>query len=445
MEYKEVKTKDEAIEWIHNLKTLGIKPGLSRMEWMLERLGNPERRVKFLHIAGTNGKGSTASFISNVLRKSGYKVGMFTSPYLIEFTNRIQINGEDISEEHLVEMLNRVIPLVKELEVSELGSPTEFEVVTTIAILYFASVAYPDIVVWETGLGGRFDSTNVVYPIVSVITNVGFDHMDLLGDDIKQIAMEKAGIIKPGVPVVSGVENEEARSVIKDIAKSKKASLYQLNEQFFIKTHKMNHLGSKFDFTGPFLTMPNLEIKMVGPHQIKNAAVALMALEILRQYYAFIIEEEAVYSGLKHTFWAGRFEIISEKPTVIIDGAHNPEGALSLGETVSLFEYNRLIMVTGVLKDKAIEDLFKNFIPIADQLIITKPDNPRALDLKDIKKVISTIVPTKEVILNPDWRDAVKQALQMADQEDLVVITGSLYLISDVRRYLLEEYKKIHS
>ncbi|GBF10824.1 MAG: bifunctional folylpolyglutamate synthase/dihydrofolate synthase [Tepidibacillus sp.] len=437
-----VRTKEEAIEWIHSLKTLGIKPGLDRMEWMLERLDHPERRVKFVHVAGTNGKGSTVSFISQVLRKSGYKVGTFTSPYLIEFTNRIQVNGKDISGEDLVKTLNQVIPLAEELSHLELGAPTEFEVVTAIAIQYFATIAYPDVVVWETGLGGRLDSTNVVHPIVSVITNVGYDHMNLLGDTIKEIAWEKAGIIKPGVPVISGVEDEEALQVIKEMAASKKAPIYQLNEHFTFTANKINQEGSSFDFTDPFLTMPEIQIRMLGPHQVKNAAVSLMALDVLRQFYAFYIDEEAFYSGMKSTFWPGRLEVLSEQPKIVIDGAHNPEGAKSLAETISLFSYQRCIMVTGILADKAISNFYQAILPIADLLIVTEPDFPRAAKTEDVRNKIHSIDQQKEVIEISNWQQAVDRAIQMADPDDLVIITGSLYMISDVRRFLLNEREK---
>lgn len=441
MEFFEAKTKEEAIEWIHQLKTLGIKPGLKRMEYMLDRLGHPERMLKFVHVAGTNGKGSTVSFIAQVLRKAGYQVGTFTSPYLIDFTNRVQINGKDIPGEDLVDALNKIIPVAKELEASELGAPTEFEVITMIALLYFATKAYPDIVIWETGLGGRLDSTNIVIPVVSVITNISYDHMDLLGNHITEIAKEKAGIIKPGVPVVSGVENEEAAQVIKEGAQQNRASVYQMNEQFSFEIHKMNQTGSSFDFKGLFITMPDMEIQMTGPHQMKNAAVALMTLDLLRQYYAFYIDEDAFYSGMKHTFWPGRFEMISEKPRIVIDGAHNPDAALQLKETLSLVEYQRLIIVTGILRDKAIEDFFKPLSGLADLLIITQPDYPRAADAEEVAKLIHPLSNLKKLKVIKDWQTAVDLAVQTAKPEDLVLITGSLYLISDVRKYILEKYQ----
>ena len=437
-----VTTKEEAIAWIHQLQTLGIKPGLKRMEWLMERLGHPERRLKFVHVAGTNGKGSTVSFISQVLIKAGYQVGTFTSPYLIDFTNRIQINGEDISEEALVEMLNKIIPVAEELAATEWGSPTEFEIITALSLLYYAVIALPDVVIWETGLGGRLDSTNIVIPLVSVITNIGYDHMDLLGQEIREIAREKAGIIKAGVPVVSTIENSTALAVIKETAKANNSALYQLNEQFVANAHKIDGNGSTFSFKDPFLTMPEINIRLLGPHQIKNSAAALMTLEVLRQFYAFAIPEEAVYEGMFGTFWPGRLEIVAEKPAIIIDGAHNPEGAASLKEAISLFKYNRLIMVTGILGDKAIAEFYRIISPIPDILLVTEPDYPRAAKTETVVEVLRSIDEKRKVMVIKDWQEAVNVAVSMANSDDLVVITGSLYLISDVRRHLLATKKE---
>ncbi len=441
MSVEQVQTMEEAIEWIHNLKTLGIKPGLARMEYMMERLNHPERRVKYLHVAGTNGKGSTVSFISEVLKRSGYLVGTFTSPYLIHFTNRIQINGEDISGEDLVKTLNQILPIAKELEESELGAPTEFEVVTAIAILYFAKIAYPEIVIWETGLGGRLDSTNIVHPILSVITSIGYDHMDLLGNTLEAIAFEKAGIIKSGVPVISGVEQEEAIAVIKQTATEKRAPVYQINEHFSIQTNKMTVNGSQFNFEGMFSKINDIEIKMQGPHQVKNAGVALMAIEILRQYYAFMVEEEGIMNGMKFTFWPGRFEKVMEDPLVILDGAHNPQGAISLVETIKLYDYNRLIMVTGILKDKAVDEFLHVVSSVADHLILTEPDNPRASKIEDLEQQIEGLQLPVTYQTISSWQEAVDTAVGMAEPKDLLIITGSLYLISDVRRYMIEKKK----
>jgi dihydrofolate synthase/folylpolyglutamate synthase len=218
---------DEAVEWIVNLVSHGIKPGLTLMELLMEKLDHPERRLKFIHVAGTNGKGSTCAFLTQALMTFGYDVGTFTSPYIEKFTNRIQYNGRNIEEETLLELANRLKPLVDEVALSEFGQPSMFEVCTALALLYFGKTTYPDYVVWETGLGGRLDSTNIVTPVVTVITNIGHDHMEILGDSIAAVAAEKAGIIKPGVPVVCTAELPEAVEVIAETARSRKSTLYQ--------------------------------------------------------------------------------------------------------------------------------------------------------------------------------------------------------------------------
>ncbi len=225
----------EVIEWIHSLLPFGVKPGLKRMEWMLSRLDNPEQEVKAVHVAGTNGKGSTISFMRHVLEASGYQVGTFTSPYIERFEERISLNGSPIEEEALVYCAKKVRPLVDELAETELGTPTEFEVITVIGFEYFARIAKPDIVLLEVGLGGRFDSTNVIQPILSVITSIGHDHMHILGETIEEIAAEKAGIIKDSIPVISGVREAKACTVIEEIAKKKNAVMYQLDRDFSYK------------------------------------------------------------------------------------------------------------------------------------------------------------------------------------------------------------------
>lgn len=440
MNFNRVETEEEAINWINSLKNFGIKPGLQRMKWMLEQFGNPEQKIKFIHVAGTNGKGSTVSFLKNVLVESNYRVGTFTSPYLINFTERVQVNGVDISCDDLVQLVNKVIPIVEMTQNLECGYATEFEVITLIAILYFAEISKPDIVVWETGLGGRLDSTNVVKPILSIVTNVGYDHMNILGNDIKDIAREKAGIIKNGVPIVSGVENVEALSVIKEIGQMQASPMYQINEQFFYQIHTLNQWGSKFDFSSDFGSLSNIEIEMIGPHQIKNAAISLMALQVLIDNKELLIDSSTIYKGMKQTSWPGRFEILFRDPTVIIDGAHNFEGAKSLKETLSLYKYRKLIMVVGILEDKNIKKYFETIMTIVDHLIITEPQVERAAKVEEVIDVVGGISQKIDIHQQKNWQKAIQEALRISTSEDLVIVTGSLFLISDVRKFLLNIY-----
>lgn len=301
---------EQAVHWVTGLVSFGIKPGLKRMDKLMEKLEHPHRRLKFIHVAGTNGKGSTCAFLSKVLIDCGYQVGTFTSPYLEKFTNRIELNGKSIPEETALILVNQIKPFVDEIAETELGQPTMFEVVTAMALIYYAREAYPDYVVWETGLGGRLDCTNIVNPIVSVITNVGHDHMEILGDTLAKVAEEKAGIIKPGIPVVSTVEQPEVIEVIKRKAMEKKSSLYLLGEQFNYSPIESTDNKQSLSFSGPFQDLGNVPVSLSGAHQMKNAAAALMTLEVLRQYYAAIVDEEHIISGIGQTVWPGRWKSV---------------------------------------------------------------------------------------------------------------------------------------
>ncbi|MDF2813876.1 MAG: bifunctional folylpolyglutamate synthase/dihydrofolate synthase, partial [Paenibacillus sp.] len=369
-------TVDEAISWItQRMPQFGIQVGLKRMERLMELLGHPHRRLKFIHVAGTNGKGSTCAYLTRVLIHSGYDVGTFTSPFIERYSNRIQLNGQDIDDESLLKLANMVKPYTDQIAASELGAPTMFEVSTAIAILYFARIAYPDFVVWETGLGGRLDSTNIVNPIISVITNVGHDHMDILGSSLAEITSEKAGIIKAGVPVVSTVEQPEAIQIIAEIAASKRSSLYLMGQKFSYEVVSSELDSQRLSFTGPFREIPSVEISLNGPHQFKNAAVALMTLEVLRQYYAVIVDDDVLYEGMRTTAWAGRMEMIQSDPRILLDGAHNPEGAEALAEALKgMYTYKQLHLMMGMMPTKSHSEYLRHILPLVDSLIITEPD-----------------------------------------------------------------------
>ena len=436
---QEWKHADQAIEWIHSLLTLGIKPGLKRMEWMLERLGNPERRLKFIHVGGTNGKGSTVSYIRHVLQEAGFEVGSFTSPYLERFHNRIQINGQDISDEDLLQVAKLVKPLADELATTELGSPTEFEVLTTMAILYYSRVAYPDFIVWEVGLGGRFDSTNVVVPILSIITNVGYDHIHILGDKIEDIAFEKAGIIKAGVPVVTGVGHPAALKVIEEKAEEMRATLYPIHKTFNILANGYNEKEQFFSFSSPFAQYENLSITLKGSHQLDNAAVAVMALEVLKQYYAIIWDEEHLREGLRKTEWMGRFEQISAQPITIIDGAHNPEGMEALCRSIEqYYQGKKITMLFSAMRDKQIIDMLKHIEAVVDRLILTQFDYVRAAKAQELLAQIegSDYKWLMNITAADNWMDAYHTVADSVQENEVIIITGSLYFISEVRRTL---------
>jgi len=438
-------TYGEAVGWITGLLPMGIRPGLKRMEAFMEHFDHPERQLKFIHVAGTNGKGSICAYLTNVLIKNGYDVGTFTSPYITKYSDRIQFNQQNIPDEELVRLANLIKPIADDLAETELGAPTMFEVTTVLAILYFATVAYPDFVVWETGLGGRLDSTNVVVPVVSVITNVGHDHMELLGDTLEQVAMEKAGIIKPGVPVVSAVEQPEAIRVLERVCTERKSTLYLLNRQFRFQPVSLALNEHTLDFAGPFREYRQVTIGLNGPHQLKNAATALMTLEVLRQYYAVVLEDELVWDGFRSTTWPGRLEQVSESPRILLDGAHNPEGAEALAASLQsgMYAYGKLHMMVGMLASKNHLGYFRHILPIVDTLILTEPAFRKRMAAADLAQLAQILLPkckkVPDLIVEPDLARALSLLKERTGPEDLAVVSGSLYLISDVRALVLSQ------
>lgn len=437
-------TYHEAVAWITGLIPFGIRPGLERIEALLERLNNPHRRLKFIHVAGTNGKGSVCAYLTSVLLRGGYDVGTFTSPYITKFTNRFQYNGEDIPEDTLLALANELKPHVEELAGTELGSPTMFEVSTALAILYFAKVCYPDYVVWETGLGGRLDVTNVVYPAISIITNVGHDHMDRLGDTLEQVAAEKAGIIKPGVPVVSAVSRPGIAGIMRETAERKKSSFYMLGDQFRFERLEVGEEEQSFRFSGLFRELPELKIGLSGAHQVTNAATALMALEVLRQYQALVLDEEAIREGLRSAAWPGRMELVSREPRILLDGAHNPEGAEALAAALrDTYKYDRLIVMMGMLENKNHRATLRHILPILNTLIVTEPDYRMKQDADELARLAEemrdswTPMPSFQLVVAKDWKEALNKLQEATGEKDLGVVTGTLYLIADVRSYML--------
>ncbi|GCD81658.1 bifunctional folylpolyglutamate synthase/dihydrofolate synthase [Parageobacillus thermoglucosidasius] len=428
-----VRTYKEALAWIHGRLRLGIKPGLERMEWMMEKLGHPERRVRAIHVAGTNGKGSTVSYLRHILQAAGYSVGTFTSPYVEKFNERISVNGRPIRDKEIVELVRAIQPLAEELETTELGAPTEFEVITAMMFYYFGKKNIQDVVIIEAGLGGRFDSTNVIYPILSIITNIGYDHMNILGETLEKIALEKAGIIKSGVPVITAVNQPEAWAVIAGKAKSLKAKTYRLGEDFSIVQHEANEDGERFSVETVFSQYPDLNITMFGAHQVQNAAVAVMAADYLRMCYSFLIEKEHIYEGLEKAKWIGRFERISNKPLIIIDGAHNAEGIRSLVDTVRLHYPNKDVHVLfAALADKPLEQMIPPLAGIAKTITFTSFDFPRAASAEQLAALCDH--PDKACIT--DWERWLKEKRKQKRSDDLFLITGSLYFIAEVRKFI---------
>ncbi|MCD1258199.1 bifunctional folylpolyglutamate synthase/dihydrofolate synthase [Paenibacillus athensensis] len=439
-------TAREAIDWIvGRMEKLGMKPGLARMQQLMARLGHPERRLKFIHVAGTNGKGSTCAFLTSVLRACGYDVGTFTSPYLEKYTNRIQVNGEDIDDASLVRLVNELKPVIEEIsQEEEYGPPTMFEITTALAIMYFAKVGYPDYVVWETGLGGRLDCTNIVTPVVSVITNVGHDHMEILGDTLELVAAEKAGIIKAGVPVITAVDHPGALAVVEQTAKDKMATIYKLGAQYGFTPTGSELDNQRLDFRGPFRELQDVEISLNGSHQLTNAAVAIMTLEVLRQYYACIVDDEDLRRGLRETRWPGRLEMISQQPRLLLDGAHNPEGAQTLAAALrDVYRYDKLHFMIGMLSTKNHTGYLRHILPLVDTLILTEPDFHKKGEASKLAELAQELLKDMnlqaDIVVERDWKRALTLLTERTGSDDLAVVSGTLYLISDVRSWIIKQ------
>ncbi|SMO37300.1 bifunctional folylpolyglutamate synthase/dihydrofolate synthase [Melghirimyces algeriensis] len=424
----------EIFEWMEHGCSQGIHPGLDRTKWLCKRLNHPERRLKMIHIAGTNGKGSTGAMIASVLQKAGYPTGMFTSPFIMNWNERITMDGQPIPEESFVRWANELIPLVEEMDQEGRGRVTPFEFWTLVAILYFAKEAFPWFVVWETGLGGRLDSTNVVYPLVSVITNIGHDHTHILGGEISQIAREKAGIIKPGVPVVTACEDDEALNVICSTAERKKSRLYRFGHDFDATCLSEGEDGVVFSFQNRFRVLEKVSVPLRGFHQVKNGATALMTLDVLRQYYAAVFEETDLIAGMEEVTWPGRLEKIADRPKVLLDGAHNQESAEALARALQHFQYDRLHLLVNVLNDKDAKAILNPLLPLADSIMVTGIDDPRGMHPEQLCKVAGKLQPDLVIQQTLQPEQGLKKLINEAGENDCILVTGTLYLISDIRK-----------
>lgn len=433
-----IQTYEEALSWIHGRLRLGMKPGLARMEWMMERLEHPEKKIKAIHVAGTNGKGSTVSYIRNMLQEAGYTIGTFTSPYIETFNERISVNGTHIPNDEIVSLLQVIKPLAEELEDTELGGPTEFEVITAMALYYFGENPEIDFVIMEVGLGGRLDSTNVINPLVSIITSIGFDHMSILGDTLEEIAGEKAGIIKQGVPVVTAVDQEAAIEVIRNKANETESPFYQLEQDFIILNHHSDN-GEVFTLKTQNKMFNNLSITMKGAHQVRNASLAVMTVHLLQSSGIVQLVDSELAAGLTKSKWIGRFEEVLNDPLVILDGAHNPEGIKSLVETIRTHLNNKEIhIIFSALSDKKLNTMISQLEEVAKSLTFTSFDYPRAASTRELYENSSA---GENIVTNDSWQEAVESGIDSVSSKEnaALVITGSLYFISEVRQFILQE------
>ncbi|WP_026699840.1 bifunctional folylpolyglutamate synthase/dihydrofolate synthase [Salibacterium aidingense] len=427
-----MQTYEEAHGWLTELTAFGVRPGLDRVRMMLEGIGSPERRLKSIHVGGTNGKGSTAAFLKEPMKEAGLVCGTFTSPYVYEFRERIAVNGEPISEEDFLKSAQAVRPIAESIAKTPFGPPTEFEVLTVIAAHYFASTAFPDLVIWEVGLGGRLDSTNAMHPMISVITNVGHDHQAILGDSIEEIAREKAGIIKSGVPVITCDTNPEVLAILKEAAEEARTRLYRLEHEFHVVGAEAHAAGWTFSFRSNLNHMEDVTISMLGRHQTKNAAAALMVFRYLMLYYTLPVEEEHIREGLKKASWIGRLDYRETTPPLLLDGAHNKEGMESLAEALKdHFSGRPLHLIVGMTKEKDPAVLLEPLKSLPIQSVTTVSfDFFRAAEAEEVAE--KSPIPETQAL--PDWQAAWEKVQQEAAPGDLVVAAGSLYFISEAAK-----------
>lgn len=426
---------NESMDYLRGLTKFGINLGLGRIEELLRRLGDPHRSgVKIVHIGGTNGKGSTTAMLSEILREAGCRVGSFTSPHLHSYTERYRINGAQIEPEQAAALLSELRPHLDAMVAEGYEHPTEFEVSTALAFMYFAREKV-DYLLLEVGLGGAIDSTNVAPSMLSVITNVAMDHMDYLGHTIREIAAVKAGIIKPGIPVVTAAFGDGLQ-VIEKVCAERGCRLTRVGRDVTWKAVSHSLGGQRFSVAGLKGPYNNLTIKLLGRHQLVNAATAIAAAENLIDTGA-VISAEAVRNGLAFSTWPGRLEILRRKPLTIIDGAHNFEGARSLHCALDeYFQGKSMVLVIGMLGDKEREKVVGELAPLARAVVVTRPNSPRAGNWRELAGEARRYAP--EVYCHESVEDALNKAEALAGPDDLVCITGSLYMVAEAREKLLK-------
>ena len=419
MNYKEARV------YLDEVSKYGSVLGLESMRELLHRLGDPQNELKFIHISGTNGKGSVLAYLSTILTGAGYRTGRYISPTLFSYRERIQVDGEYIEKESLARHVTAIAAAAEDMQKAGLPSPTVFEIETALAFLYFKEKRC-DIVTLEVGCGGLLDATNVITTtVMEVIASISMDHTDLLGDTLAKIAAQKAGIIKPDTMVVSAQQKSEAAQVIEDTCKEQHCTLQMVDESKISNVH-YGAEGQTFSYK----TWENVAISLAGSYQIKNAALALEGVEALRKL-GYALSDQQVREGLLHTAWRGRFTTLRRDPTVIIDGAHNPAAALELKESLErYFPGKTLYFVMGMFKDKDYAQVIDLTAPLARHIItVETPGNPRALPARELAEAVGKVNPSVE------WADSVahgvEKALAMAGKEDAVIVFGSLSFLGE--------------
>jgi dihydrofolate synthase/folylpolyglutamate synthase len=411
------------LEELYSLQKHGIKFGLSQTANLLDGLGNPHTGRNFIHVGGSNGKGSVACLLESALRSCGYRTGLFTSPHLVHFSERFRVNGHPVPQGEIVELYEELRSITDERE-----PPTFFEAVTAMALACFRK-RETDIDVIEVGMGGRLDATNLVTPLVSLITNISLEHREFLGDTRLEVAREKAGIIKEGVPLLTGVADRDVLDLLQRTCRERNAPLYQLDADFF---HA--ELGRELSFRGAHLALDQVRVGLPGRHQRRNAAMALGALDILRGQ-GWSLPPDGIAQGCSLARWPGRLQHVCSSPRVVVDGAHNPAAMQELAQNIrEAFAFTRLIAVVGIMEDKDASAMLGALLPIADHLVFTRPVYPRAMDPHTLHQRCPG--PLSSFAIEPSLPQALDRARAEAGEEDLVLVCGSLFTVGEALTHL---------
>ncbi|MCD8835313.1 bifunctional folylpolyglutamate synthase/dihydrofolate synthase [Mammaliicoccus sciuri] len=412
----------DSLHWIHERTKFGIKPGVKRMKWMLDKLGNPEEKIQAVHVVGTNGKGSTVSYLREALVANNYEIGTFTSPYIVTFNERISINGTPITDDELVELVQIVKPISERLESeTDLGPATEFEIITLMMFVYFGTVHPVDFVIIEAGLGALNDSTNVFQPIMTVLTSIGLDHTNILGDTYMDIAREKAGVIKPSVPLVYAIKPKDALHFVREVVEKNYNKGLELDRDFHVLSD-----DTEFTYRYGSYELENIQLKMIGQHQHENAALAITTLIEMYQRGMIQLNFNTMIDAIEHTTWSGRIEKVQEEPLILIDGAHNRESIDALVDTLKQYYSDKKIDVLfAAIDGKPIGKMMNSIEEIANRFYVTTFDFPKALPIDAVYDY-----------LEHHHIEKVQDYPQFIEQYDgeLLVVTGSLYFISEVRK-----------
>lgn len=414
---------DQAIQYLYNLTSLGWKLGLNKIRSLLTELDNPHEKYQTIHIAGTNGKGSTAAMVESILRSAGHKTGLFTSPHLAYIGERIKCNGKSISREDLVFYIERLQPLIKKYKC------TFFEAITAIGFAYFADQQV-EIAVIEVGLGGRLDATNVIKPLVSIITNIDIDHTKQLGLTRKSIAFEKAGIIKPNTICITNNSNESVSAIFAEVCQDRQVEHIRIDQLVKVNNIQLGEKITSLDMAINGSIFPQLKLSLIGEHQIQNAALAVAAATVLNSKF-LPIKIEDIYHGLVDVQWPGRLQTISYNPKIVVDVGHNPDGISQIKKSIrTIFKYDRLIILFGVCKDKNYPSMIKTLAPLADLFIAAKAGTNRSLSPATIANI--ALKYTNRVHKCKTGIEGLNYALQLAEKSDLILCIGSHYLVSEI-------------